>query len=221
MLLYSFELIGMFDLAKTEQVTEVEFKKPSAVTSLKRQDLFLSKGQNHQIYGIFNVNHPLSTIQRKIMIDAKHFYNKNEHILILYELITQTGAVSLRLLDWLVTTLAKKKELYCSRKDQSSIYEQYKLVLSRYKRRNFDPFRRCRRTVDGQSVVYCVVFNYKGNSLKSTVGQLNFVKWCIESGVHSFALRMDRRFEPSMVMPSNNLPQIGSVEQICHKIKMW
>jgi hypothetical protein len=211
----------MFDLASSQTSTQVEFCKPSAVNSLLQQDMNLAKGTHTTAYGHFVVNHPLSATQCCIMRGAEKFYRKMENLDVLASLITQSGNVSLRLLDWLVTTLAKSHHLYCDPHDESSIYEQYKLVLSRYKRRNFDPFRRCKRRVGGVSVVYCVVFDYSGAELKSTVGQLNFVKWCIESGVYMFARNLDRKLDPSMKISHFPKNVVGTAAQSKHVIKMW
>jgi hypothetical protein len=127
------------------------------------------------------------------------FYAHTQFLDTLVALIKQVDQISLRLLDWLVTSFARDKNLLTSPSSESCIYEKYKRVLSKYKRRNFDPFRRAKRRVKGTSVAYDVTFVHNDQKLRTTVGQLNFVKWCIESGVYSFAVSNKDEIESAML----------------------
>ena len=62
----------------------------------------------------------------------------------LIPLINQQCGISLRSLDWLVTNYAKKHNIVCRARNQTmfNIYHGYKVALTHFRRRNFDPFRR-------------------------------------------------------------------------------
>jgi hypothetical protein len=51
----------------------------------------------------------------------------------------------------------------------------YESNLRKYTRRRFDPFRRCNR----------IVLEYDGDSVVTTIGQMNFFRWMISSKVWS------------------------------------
>ena len=95
-----------------------------------------------------------------------------------------SGTCSLRALDWLVINYAKKHRItYMLRLPGKApqlfdVFQEYKMCLLRYKRINFDPFRRGRR----------VYFQLNGNRwYETTVGQLNFIHWASIYGVLDFA----------------------------------
>ena len=100
---------------------------------------------------------------------------------VLLPLITQTSPVSLRALDWTVTNWSKQHNVVCSSMTPgklTNIHHSYRNMLSFWKRRLFDPFRRrsrCQIEVDG--TVY-----------ETTLGQANFALWAYSSGTISYVL---------------------------------
>ena len=175
----------------------ITVRKPSATNAIHAQDLALTSGCVGESFGIFRVSHPLNVIQRRIMQQMQHFYNDGE-LQILCSLIDQSGPVSLRTLDWLVTSFSKCKEIFATDDREYNIHDHYKLYLSKYKRRNFDPFRRSRRRVNGKHVNYDIEFAFAGNTFMTTVGQLNFVAWCIKHGTYSIAVQNKTQIEKAM-----------------------
>lgn len=110
---------------------------------------------------------------------------------ILVPLVNQESGISLRALDWLVTNYSKKHNIVCRTKAGSlfNIYHGYKVALSHFRRRNFDPFRRRSRisvVVDGE--VLC----------ESTVGQCNFLHWAYMNGVLGYAIDNSKDIETDM-----------------------
>jgi hypothetical protein len=78
--------------------------------------------------------------------------------------------------DWFVTNYSKKYFTVYSleNKKRFKIYFDYKLKLKAYKKKRFDPFCRWERTL----------LPYKNNSsIETTLGQLNFFKWCFENKI--------------------------------------
>ena len=91
--------------------------------------------------------------------------------------------ISLRIVDWFVTNFAKKNftvyENPIVKHDVLSmtrfkVYNEYKLKLKAYSKKRFDPFCRWERI----SIPYD-----EEHYIETTIGQLNFFKWVIESRI--------------------------------------
>ena len=130
--------------------------------------------------------------QRQISIlqrIAKDFQENviNEEIL---KLIKQESSLSLRALDWLVTNYAKKNNIVSltNAKTMFNIYHGYKVSLTHYRRRNFDPFRRRSR----------IFLNNNDQRLETTVGQCNFLHWAHTNGVLNYAITNSSSIEQDM-----------------------
>lgn len=95
----------------------------------------------------------------------------------------KSSRVSLRTLDWLVTNFAKKNTVVFSVQPPGSqamrfnVYNEYKSWLRRYRRLNFDPFRRYVR----------VYFVFDGRIYSTTTGQLNFMNWAFHHNLVNYA----------------------------------
>src|SRR5436190_16490400 len=102
-------------------------------------------------------------------------------------LIRQNDHLSLRALDWLVTNFAKKNNIVLA--DEKSlvpplnVYADYRSMLSFWKRKNFDPFRRHQR----------IYFIWRPDDKQepiveeTTLGQLNFLHWAEINGIIRYA----------------------------------
>ena len=119
----------------------------------------------------------------------------------LIPLLTQTSLISLRALDWLVTNFSKKYNIVCSGKNNTlfNIYHGYKVALSHFRRRNFDPFRRRDRIyIEVDSIRY-----------ETTVGQCNFLHWAVTHGVFTYAIEHSQTIEQDM----NNAAAVHKIER--------
>lgn len=101
-------------------------------------------------------------------------------------IINGESKISLRIVDWFVTNFAKKYytvyDLNTQRGTNQDIirfkvYNDYKLKLKAYSKRNFDPFCRWERI----SIPYD-----DEKYMETTIGQLNFFKWAIENKIVDF-----------------------------------
>jgi hypothetical protein len=117
------------------------------------------------------------------------FYEKEDNMERLINVINGQSNISLRIIDWFVTNYAKKNfTVYsipaknkCStvingeeNMERFKVFHSYKLELKAYSKVRFDPFSRRDR----------IVVPYKDNMcLQTTIGQLNFFKWAIENQV--------------------------------------
>lgn len=124
--------------------------------------------------------HTQNDLLMKCLMD---FYSDKERLNEMMKIINGESNISLRIVDWFVTNYAKKYytiyELPVNRngKFMSSrfkVYNDYKLKLKAYSKKRFDPFCRWER----------ITVPYDGNNyMETTIGQLNFFKWAIESKI--------------------------------------
>ncbi len=98
--------------------------------------------------------------------------------------------ISLRVLDWLVTNYAKKRNIVYQtsvkgREVTFNMFLEYKSQLKAYSKRHFDPFSRRERVC------------FRG--VNTTCGQLNFFKWAMQYGVLDYAQRHHDEIEQDML----------------------
>jgi hypothetical protein len=112
----------------------------------------------------------------------QEFYNQPGRIDEILPVLTDKSDVSLRLIDWFVTNYSKKHNVsYLLNGRQFAVYFYYKRELKAYSKRLFDPF--CRR----ERISFMV---YGQPPLdETTVGQLNFFRWAIETGVLDYVVK--------------------------------
>jgi hypothetical protein len=134
------------------------------------------------------------------------FYEKEDNMERLINVINGQSNISLRIIDWFVTNYAKKNfTVYsipaknkCStvingeeNMERFKVFHSYKLELKAYSKVRFDPFSRRDR----------IVVPYKDNMcLQTTIGQLNFFKWAIENQVLEYIEKSYDEIENDMNM---------------------
>jgi hypothetical protein len=109
------------------------------------------------------------------------FYKNDDNLNKMLKIVTGDSNISLRIVDWFVTNYSKKYfTLYNIDNNDSrncrrfKVYVDYKLKLKAYSKKRFDPFCRWER----------ISIPYKSHtSIETTIGQLNFFKWCIENKI--------------------------------------
>jgi len=108
--------------------------------------------------------------------DEETGVEKSENLERMLRIINGDVNISLRIVDWFTTNFAKKYyTVYDMPNGQRfKIYNDYKLKLRSYSKKNFDPFCRWER----------ISIPYKNEThLQTTLGQLNFFKWAFENKV--------------------------------------
>lgn len=107
-----------------------------------------------------------------LMKSLNDFYKNDKYIGILKPIINQESSISLRILDWFITNYSKKKRIIINH--TFDIYQNYKLQLRSYSKKQFDPF--CRKNK--------ILFYYNDKEfLETSCGQLCFFRWCIQNGI--------------------------------------
>ena len=108
----------------------------------------------------------------KLMI----FYNVDNNIDKMLNIINGKSNISLRIVDWFVTNYSKTEFTVIEQKDGTrlKVYNDYKLKLRAYSKRRFDPFCRWDRITVPIDIE---------RSIETTIGQLNFFKWALQSNI--------------------------------------
>ena len=137
-------------------------------------------------------SHTQTPIGNLLMESLENFFKKSENLNKILPIVTGNSNISLRVIDWFVTNYSKKYNtsyIVDSKtnkilKDNSNyiaenckqfiVYIDYKLQLKGYSKKQFDPF--CRRSR--------IKFFYNEKEFfVTTVGQLNFFRWIINSNI--------------------------------------
>ena len=149
-----------------------------------------------------------------VLLNSLYKYYENENNMNkLVEVLNDGNNVSLRIIDWFVTNFSKKHNicytLYKTDKKKITFsdkgnelykvfntYHAYKSQLKSYSKKRFDPF--CRRER--------ISFTCKnGKTIETTVGQLNFFKWAIDNLIIDYIKENYDEIELDMNSSYNNI----------------
>ena len=111
-----------------------------------------------------------------LLVSLNRFYSSKKNIDEISKIILGTSRLSLRLIDWYVTTHCKRHNIVyiLNNNEYFNVYLNYRSQLKAFKKTQFDPFRRRERisfSVDNENNVF------------TTIGQLNFFRWAIQNKV--------------------------------------
>ncbi len=128
--------------------------------------------------------------------DINGQYNPNNNLDKMLRIITGESKISLRIVDWFATNYAKKyyviyliKQSNDNNFERFKVYDDYKLKLKGYSKKRFDPFCRWDRI----SIPYT-----NGSFIETTIGQLNFFKWALETKVIDYIEKNYNEIEKDM-----------------------
>jgi hypothetical protein len=132
---------------------------------------------------------PSNTQKQLLLNNLMEFYKNKENMNNMIRIINGETKISLRIIDWFVTNYSKKNYTVYSipkiingepsptETTRFKVYNEYKLKLKAYSKKNFDPFCRWER----------ITIPYDNdNYIETTIGQLNFFKWAIECKIIDF-----------------------------------
>ncbi len=145
-----------------------------------------------------------------LMVSISRFYSNEDNMREVVSVVKGSSDISLRMIDWFITNYAKKNVSISVREDEHlNIYNSYRGALKTFSKQQFDPFRRHER----------ILFKYgDSEALETTVGQLNFFKWAIETGVIDYIRQHKVAVERSMIecgaaKPAKKVPTVESSEE--------
>ena len=124
-----------------------------------------------------------------LYISLQKYYSDQNKLNILLKYL-KYEKISLRIIDWFVTNYSKKYDtIYYIGDKQFNVFHSYKSQLKSYSKKYFDPF--CRRNR----------IDYKYNdvdSISTTIGQLNFFRWSIDTNLIEYIINNYDMIEKDM-----------------------
>ena len=146
-------------------------------------------------------NYNISSKKDLLMQSLINFFATKENLDKVIPIITGKSKISLRILDWFVTNYSKKNNISYeielnNKKKNFIVYLDYKSQLKAYSKKQFDPF--CRR----ERISF---FDHSNTELVTTVGQLNFFRWAIETNIINYIIENFSLIENDMNNSLRNL----------------
>ena len=113
---------------------------------LRLDPLPTSHGNNKAVL-VNGLAHTMVDKKDLVMRKLTDFYEVEENLQRMLDVVEGRSQISLRLLDWLITNYAKKNDIiYCIEKNgiqrQFMVYSNYRAQLKAYSKNLFDPFCR-------------------------------------------------------------------------------
>ena len=123
------------------------------------------------------------------------FYKSKENIYKFVNVIEKNTEYSLRIIEWFCNNYSKKNDIvYKIDKDKEfNVYLSYKAQLDSYQKKQYDPFKRKHKGFEKFPLIYD-----KDKSIITTVGQLNFFRWCITNKVLEYVQKHIRDIKEDM-----------------------
>jgi hypothetical protein len=158
----------------------------------------------------------INTQKQLLLNNLMDFYKNKENLLKMMNVINGESKISLRIVDWFMTNYAKKYytvyeipkiiggEPSLSETTRFKVYNDYKLKLKAYAKKNFDPFCRWERI----TIPYDM-----DNYMETTIGQLNFFKWAIESKIIEYIQSHYQEIEGDMNNRNSTSKKLTQIEE--------
>ena len=106
------------------------------------------------------------------------FFSNSAHFDVLSYIVYGHSPISLRILNFFITTYARNENVIIKRREDFNVYQEYKICLKAYSIKYFDPFCRRERIQITSGTV----------SMTTTVGQMNIFKWVIENDILEYIM---------------------------------
>lgn len=105
------------------------------------------------------------------------FYTDPKNSDVLCDILEKKSGISLRNLEWFITNYSKHRNLSFVTPEgkRFTVHCSYKSTLDGYSKKLFDPFCRAEK-------INFKIPNTEKN-IKTTVAQLNFIRWCIKNSI--------------------------------------
>lgn len=158
----------------------------------------------------------VNTQKQLLLNNLMEFYKNKDNLKKMMSVINGESKISLRIVDWFVTNYAKKYytvyeipqitngEPCDIQKVRFKVYNDYKLKLKAYAKKNFDPFCRWER----------ITIPYDNdNYMETTIGQLNFFKWAIESKIIDYIQQHNQEIEADMNNRNSTSKRLKTIEK--------
>lgn len=127
------------------------------------------------------------------------FYKNKENLNKFVNVIEKKSEYSLRVIEWFCNNYSKKYDIIYKNSNgkEFNVYLSYKSQLDSYQKKQFDPFKRQHSGFETFELKYEVDSNVK--SVTTTVGQLNFFRWCIKNNVLDYIKKHIKHIKNDMI----------------------
>lgn len=137
-------------------------------------------------------NNKAQLLKKSLMV----FYKNKDNLVKFIDVIEKKTEYSLRVIEWFCNNYSKKYDIvYKIAPDtEFNVYLSYKSQLDSYQKKQFDPFKRKHKGFE--------TFDIKCPDNKlypTTVGQLNFFRWCISNNVLAYVEKHLKEIKNDMI----------------------
>ncbi len=137
---------------------------------------------------------------------SRYFSQRPNALQLMVPYIQCTAGVSLRLIDWFVTSYCKRNDVVVKGTDNAlvNVHLSYRQQLKSYSKQLFDPFRRRDR------IIYHIGSASGGGgelALETTVGQLNFFRWLLTNNILQYIEAHAAALNREMVLENGGTPE--------------
>ncbi len=148
-----------------------------------------------------NTYENLSPIEKRYLITIDKYFTtecSTNNITLMINIIEGTSNISLRILDWFVTTYAYNNVVSYDiidekgQKKNINVNMSYKAQLKTYHKKYFDPFKRQTDIIKKQNIKIIkkqnnkIKYNILGKTIETKICQLNFFKWAFENHIINY-----------------------------------
>lgn len=127
------------------------------------------------------------------------YYKAENNLEKFIDVIEKNTTYSLRVVEWFCNNYSKKNDIiYKVDGNDFNVYLSYKCQLDSYQKKQFDPFKRKHKGFETFALTV-----KKGKSFLTTVGQLNFFKWCISNKVLDYVEKHLKEIKEDMIKSVN------------------
>jgi hypothetical protein len=129
---------------------------------------------------------------KAIALSCVEWFNKHDEALLTFiRTVRRQEDFSLRVIDWTITNYSKRNRITVYHEGLPiDLYNDYRRYLAVFTKRYFDPFARRERLI--------LRINPEKETLSTTVGQLNFMRWLLEKNVHRKVQELKKVIEMDM-----------------------
>lgn len=168
---------------------------------------------NFKVYTFYSISMVLS--QNEVLLNSlRAFYIDNKkHYDTFRSIVNKECIISLRILDFFVTTYAKQNKTVIP-ETKYAIHQEYKNQLKGYNKTKFDPFSRTYKNDNSQKID----FDHPHGNIQTTIGQLNFFRWALSNRIIEYLERHYHDVSP-LLSRSTKKKNVHSTTQ-CSQDKM-
>ncbi len=147
--------------------------------------------------------------QNEVLLNSlTAFYLENKkHYDTFRGIVNKESIISLRILDFFVTTYAKQNKTVIP-ETKYAIHQEYKNQLKGYNKTKFDPFSRTYKNDSSKKFL----FEHPNGDIETTVGQLNFFRWALVNGIVEY---LERHYHDVSPLLSRSTKKKGSSAELC------